>query len=75
MWSNELQQKTREALEGKGEFVPLTDAIYFKSDSSFAEMRLADYLSNKLHLTDRSTGEICTFHSVDELLNAGWVLD
>jgi hypothetical protein len=57
MWSNELQQKTRDALEGKGEFVPtLTDAIYFKSDSSFAEMSIADYLANKLHLTDRITG-------------------
>ena len=75
MWSNELQKKTRDALEGKGEFVPLADAIYFKSDSSFAEMSLADYLANKLHLTDRSTGEIYTFHTADELLNAGWVLD
>ncbi len=75
MWSNELQQQTRDALEGKGEFVPSTDAIYFKSDSSFAEMSLADYLANKLHLTDRMTGEIYPFLSVDELLNAGWVLD
>ena len=75
MWSNELQQKTRDALEGKGEFVPLADAIYFKSDSSFAEMSLADYLSNTLHLTDRITDETYQFHSVDELLNAGWVID
>ena len=75
MWSNELQQKTRDVLEGKGEFVPSTDAIYFKSDNGFAEMSLADYLANNLLLTDRRTGEIYTFHSVDELLNAGWVLD
>ncbi len=75
MWSNELQQKTRDALEGKGKFVPLADAIYFKSDSGFAEMSLADYLANKLHLTDRITDEIYPFNSVDELLNAGWVLD
>ena len=75
MWSNELQQKTRDALEGKGEFIPLTDAIYFKSDSSFAEMSLADYLANKLHLTDRITGEVYPFYSLDALLNAGWVLD
>jgi hypothetical protein len=75
MWSNELQQKTREALEGKGEFVPSTDTIYFKSDNGFAEMSLADYLANKLYLTDRITDEIYSFNSVDELLNAGWVLD
>ncbi|MDO8416861.1 MAG: hypothetical protein Q7S87_11705 [Agitococcus sp.] len=75
MWSNELQQLTCEALEGKGNFVPRTGAVYFKSDNRFAEMSLADYLANKLHLTDRSTGEIYAFHSVNELLNAGWVLD
>ncbi len=75
MWSNELQQETRDTLEGKGEFIPLADAIYFKSDNGFAEMSLADYLANKLHLTDRRTGEIYPFNSVDELLNAGWVLD
>ena len=75
MWSNELQQKTRDALEGKGEFIPLTDAICFESDSSFAEMSIADYLANKLHLTDRITGEVYPFYSLDALLNAGWVLD
>ena len=75
MWSNELQQHTRDTLEGKGDFVPRTDAVYFKSDDDFAEMSLADYLANRLHLTDRITGETYTFHSVDELLNAGWVLD
>lgn len=76
MYSNALQQQTRELLEGKGDFVPMTDEISFKNDNgSFATMTLGDYLQEKLILTDRKTAQSHSFQSIDELLETGWVVD
>lgn len=72
-----LLQKTREFLQGKGEFVPMQEQIAFKHsrEMQFATMTMADYLTEKCRLTDRKTGQVYEFDDIEDLLIAGWRLD
>lgn len=72
-----LLQKTRELLQGKGEFLPTQDVIAFKNiqNAQFATMTIADYLAEKCRLTDRKTRQVYEFDDIEDLLIAGWRLD
>lgn len=72
-----LLEKTREFLQGKGEFVPMQEQIAFKHsrEMQFATMTMADYLTEKCRLTDRKTGQVYEFDDIEDLLIAGWRLD
>lgn len=72
-----LLKKTREFLQGKGEFVPMQEMVAFKNsrDMQFATMTTADYLCEKCRLTDRNTQQIYEFDDIEDLLIAGWRLD
>ena len=76
LWSHALRSETRsalvDALEG---LVPDVQIALKNADGRFATLGARDFITNRIKLVDRSTGNPIEFVSVDELVHAGWVLD
>ncbi len=75
-WSEAAQATTRENLTSLA-ILPTPDSeIALKhSDGAFATLAEDDLLAGRFRLTDRRSGEVSNFASVDDLIGAGWVLD
>ncbi len=74
-WSDEARAATRAALSTQSS-LPIGKGIAFKhANGPFALMTDDDGLAGRLVLTDRRSGAVATFQTVDALLDAGWVVD
>ena len=75
MWSSDLINMTRAAIS-EHRFVPYDDAVHFKNhDSRYGFISVSNILADKLLLIDKETNKETLYASVDELLEAGWVID
>lgn len=76
MWSEALQNFTRDALSFNSDFVPMRDELYFKNcEGGYSSMTLADYANQNPRLVDRQNAVIYQYDSIDDLIAAGWALD
>lgn len=73
-WSDELIAQTRDILDLG--FVPRDNFIYMKnSNHKFGKIGLNDWLERKYLIKDSRTDEEYFYEIVDDLINAGWVVD
>lgn len=73
-WSDELIRQTRQIFDLN--CVPRNDKIHMKHiGSRFGYVPLNDWLNGSLKVVDRKTCEETVFANVDELIDAGWVVD
>jgi len=74
-WSDGLIAKTYEVLQDK-KFAPVSDKLYLKQvEGRYATIKVVDIICNHFHLEDADSGEVRSFESVDDLVNAGWAVD
>ena len=74
MWSESLQQQTREAIEDL--FLGPDGNLHFKHHTSgYAHATLAGLMGCGITLILGKTKDALKFESVDSLLQAGWVID
>ncbi len=54
---------------------PHDGKLHFKNHDCYAFVTIQDLLCGKLSLTDKESEQVSEFADIDELLNAGWVMD
>ena len=74
MWSENLQQQTRDAIEEI--FIGSDGKLHFKHiKNGNAFIHLDDLIQDRLLLIHKSTEEHILFSDVNELISNGWAID
>ena len=74
-WSESLRSQTRDAIS-EMRVNPSDGRLHLKNqDRRHAFMTVHDLLGGRIRLTDKESGAPCEFADVNELINAGWVID
>lgn len=73
-WSDELIEKTRDVLDLK--YVPFDDFVHMKNiNGNFGKISLKNWLAQKFIIQDNRTDFEYVYITIDELIEAGWVVD
>jgi hypothetical protein len=73
-WSDELKEKTRDVLNLG--CVPSDDFVHMKNiKGNFGEISLKNWLDQKFIIQDKRTDCEYIYATIDELIEAGWVVD
>lgn len=75
-WSDELKERTRDAVEGRGSFTSLDGRLCLKHiTSGFSTVAQEHLWGGVLKVVDRRTGAEACYANADELIAAGWAVD
>lgn len=75
-WSDELKERTRDAVEGRGPFASLDGRLCLKHiTSGFGTIAPEHLWGSVLRVVDRRTGTETCYANADELIAAGWAVD
>ena len=75
-WSDELKERTRDAVEGRDVFAPRDGQLCLKHMTSGFGTIAQEYLWGAvLKVVDRRTGAETFYANADELIAAGWAVD
>ncbi|MCB0126370.1 MAG: hypothetical protein KDE58_29130 [Caldilineaceae bacterium] len=76
-WSDDLKEATRNAINGNMlDFMPRGNKFHFKNiNSSYGYISIDDLNNGILKIVDLKTHDEILFKNIDNLINAGWVID
>jgi len=75
-WSDDLKERTRDAVEGSDIFAPRDVQLCLKHIASGFGTIAQEHLSGgALKVVDRRTGAETCYANADELIAAGWAID
>ena len=75
-WSDELKERTWDAVEGRDIFAPRDGQLCLKHiTSGFGTIAQEHLWGGVLKVVDRQTGAETSYANADELIAAGWAVD
>jgi len=75
-WSDELKERTRDAVESRDIFAPRDGQLCLKHiTSGFGTIAEEHLWGGVLTVVDRRTGAETTYATADALIAAGWAID
>jgi hypothetical protein len=76
-WSHALNAETSQAIEnGRLGLVPRGNELHMKrANGKFGTMAIEDLRNGIFRVVEKGTGEPTIFTKVDDLIDAGWVID
>ena len=75
-WSDDLKERTRDAVEGRDIFAPRDGQLCLKHiNSGFGTIAEEHLWGGVLKVVDRQTGTETCYANADELIAAGWMVD
>ena len=75
-WSDDLKERTRDAVEGRDIFAPRDGQLCLKHiTTGFGTIAEEHLWGGVLKVVDRRTGAETCYANADELIAAGWVVD
>ncbi len=75
-WSDDLKERTRDAVESRDIFAPRDGQLCLKHiTSGFGSIAQEHLWGGVLKVVDRRAGTETSYANADELIAAGWVVD